>query len=41
MKKTYVSPEVIELIALRTADVITISYFDPENSKDPFALDWE
>ena len=41
MKKTYVSPEVIELIAFHTADVITISYYDPENEKDPFVEDWD
>ena len=42
MKKTYVSPEVIELIAFRTADVITISSYEDAlaNEKDPFVEDW-
>ena len=40
MKKTYMSPEVIELIALRTADVITISDYDPDNHFDPSVEDW-
>ena len=40
MKKTYVSPEVIELIAFRTADIITASPYDPENPYDPFIEDW-
>lgn len=36
MKKTYVSPEVIELIALNAADVITASF-----ESDPWIEDWE
>lgn len=34
MKKNYVSPEVIELLAFQAADVITFS-------KDPGIDDWE
>ena len=41
IKKTYVSPEVIDLIAFRTADVITISDYDPDSTRDPFVPDWD
>ena len=40
MKKTYVSPEVIELIAFHTADVITTSPV-VEDKNDPFTPDWD
>ena len=40
MKKTYVSPEVIELIAFRTADIITMSPYNPAKPDDPFVEDW-
>ena len=36
MKKTYVAPDVIELIALEAADVITLS----STQEDPFVEDW-
>ncbi len=39
MKKEYTSPEVIELIAFQTADVITLSN-EISTPDDPFCEDW-
>ncbi len=41
MKKEYLSPEIIELIAFRTADVITLSDLIYDDPHDPTIEDWE
>ncbi len=40
MKKIYIAPEVIELIAFRSADVITLSEY-ASTPDDPWTEDWD